>query len=555
MVGILILVGFAAPSFAYANSTALEGWQFDDDSRSSWDIFWTCLSTILACTWTALHLAVPSRESNESWQIFRKLQVWICAILAPELMAGLAAEGLCRAMAVVARCNAAFCRLSDEPTESISRPLETSVANEQISGREKTSHQENEDPSTRPKEGSTREEEVSKQEEQAPSEDKTKTRTFWWSTAQGFCLTMNGVLLQTKDDWTYPVQPNNVVPLIEAGVVKPFHLRTRDIKDRAKADSLAKGFTLLQSLWVTCNIVARRAYSLPISPLEYSTVAYVVCAAVTYVTWWHKPRDMVTPILIFLPYDKDDKDMPLQIRKALDEGHGSWVRSSETAVEDSLSLLENLLQLLKIARKLLSLPFTPKGRNILAKSVETATKDLEDAKETLPSNDPPRSCRRQYEENARPSYPADEPQKPTNKIRNPLEQLSLASYVTLTNLYMFVALTFCGIHVAAWNSQYPTKAEQICWRVFSLSAFCVVWPIYLIHIWMFYRMYRATGNKRALVSDYDMVSGRLIALWSIWFCIYSIARWGNLILMFLSLRALPAGSYVTIDWMSTIPHI
>ncbi|KAJ6110654.1 hypothetical protein N7486_002889 [Penicillium sp. IBT 16267x] len=446
MVGLLILIGLATPSFAYSNSTALEGWQFNGDSRSSWDILWSCLSTILACTWTALHLAVPERDQSEIAQIVLKLSSWICAILAPELMAGIAAEELCRANAVVARCNAAFCRLSHESIGSSSTPLQNPVREEQGSGEEGTSHHKEKDTSTQSKEVATRQNEVAKQEKQASSDDEPRTPTALWSTIQGFCLNMNGVLLQTKDNWTYPVQPNNVVQLIEAGVVKPVHLRTRDIKDRAKADSFAKGFALLQSLWMTCNVIARRAYNLPISPLEYSTVAYVVCAAVTYITWWHKPKDMVTPIHIFLPYDKDDKDMPLHISKTFDEGHGSWVRLEEASAEESLPLLKKLIVWLKVAGKLLILPFTSEGRNVLG---EALAEELAKAKETSSTDDLPPSNGHQDEENAQPSKPADEPQKSNSKVRNPSEHLSIMSWVNLTNLYMFVALLFCGIHVAA----------------------------------------------------------------------------------------------------------
>lgn len=36
--------------------------------------------------------------------------------------------------------------------------------------------------------------------------------------------------------------------------------------------------------------------------------------------------------------------------------------------------------------------------------------------------------------------------------------------------------------------------------------------------------------------------------------VYIIARLGMVGLVFSSLRALPAGSYTTIDWVTTIPH-
>ncbi|KAJ5676558.1 uncharacterized protein N7477_002191 [Penicillium maclennaniae] len=77
--------------------------------------------------------------------------------------------------------------------------------------------------------------------DEVPSkEDEPKLPTVCWFTAQGFCLAMDGVFLQIKDGWTFPVQPNHVVPLIEAGVIPRY-------KDRAKTDAFAKGFILLQS--------------------------------------------------------------------------------------------------------------------------------------------------------------------------------------------------------------------------------------------------------------------------------------------------------------------
>jgi hypothetical protein len=252
---------------------------------------------------------------------------------------------------------------------------------------------------------------------------------------------MNGVLLQSKDGWTYPVQSNNVVPLIETGIVKSFHLRSRDIKDRAKADSFAKAFTLLQSCWMTVNIIARAAYNLPITPLEYSTVAYVACAAVTYATWWHKPRDMTTPILIFLPYDKDGTDMPPHIRKSLDEGHGAWVRLPQGTVEDDS--WTRLLRSPRVIGYILRMPFTSEGRKTLTDSFkENYAAAMENARRDDPSDPSPSH---QDEENG----PATADEHQPGKMNDPDEQLTIASYVNLTHLYMFVSLLFCGIHVAA----------------------------------------------------------------------------------------------------------
>ena len=145
---------------------------------------------------------------------------------------------------------------------------------------------------------------------------------------------MHGLVLRTKDDWVYAVRPANFVALIQAGGIKQSNLRNSEIKDRAKADSFAKAITLLQSTWVICNIIARAAYALPISAIEISTVAYVVCAAAAYAAWWHKPKDMNTPITIYLPYDRESNEMPSPVRRFLDAKKSLWMHSPP-ALENS----------------------------------------------------------------------------------------------------------------------------------------------------------------------------------------------------------------------------
>ncbi|KAJ5514458.1 hypothetical protein N7463_004010 [Penicillium fimorum] len=214
---LLLLLGFVNQSLAQSNSTTLEGWQFDDNTRSSWDIFWTC---------TSLHISVPGRDETQTVSFWLKAAAWIGTILAPEFMAGTAAEQLWQARSTTARCNAAFRVVNSDRGDP--------------------------DPSL-PEGSKTRTTEIS---------------DYPWATIQGFCLGMNGVLLQTKDDWTYPVHCGNVVALIKTRVIKSSHLSSRDIQDHAKSDSFAKGFTLLQAFWLTCNVIARRASGLPTTSLE-----------------------------------------------------------------------------------------------------------------------------------------------------------------------------------------------------------------------------------------------------------------------------------------------
>ena len=56
------------------------------DQRSIWDILWSCLATIFACSWVSVHPNIPA--SNESWwRIFlRRLELMFWAVVAPEMI-------------------------------------------------------------------------------------------------------------------------------------------------------------------------------------------------------------------------------------------------------------------------------------------------------------------------------------------------------------------------------------------------------------------------------------------------------------------------------------
>ncbi|KAJ5989579.1 hypothetical protein N7481_004789 [Penicillium waksmanii] len=397
----ILLLTFLQISLAQAVQT--EGWQLDDNSRSSWDIFWTCVSTILACTWTALHLKVPKRSEHNGDTMSVKPATWTCALLAPELMAMVAVGELRQAMSIVTRCNSAFKALASNEDTSRDLPLHTA--------------------------GSSSDE---------PSSLKR------WTAIQGFCIDMRGAILVTEDEWTYPVLPRNVVPLIETGVIKHSHLRERDIQDRAKADALAKALTMLQTFWVTCNIIARAAYNLPITPLEISTVAYAVCAAITYAVWWHKPKDMITPITIYLPYGRESDAMPRRVRDILDERQSDWVHLSEAFPKDpSRSVfIKTVAFPFRALIFIISLCLPVKW--VTRKHM--ARRDSSGDKAHSPSEKHTSSAVSEARESATPEQNYT---KSKNRIKDEEEKMSVKDNIILDLCSLLIALLFCGIHLAA----------------------------------------------------------------------------------------------------------
>jgi hypothetical protein len=110
--------------------------------------------------------------------------------------------------------------------------------------------------------------------------------------------------------------------------------------------------------------------------------------------------------------------------------------------------------------------------------------------------------------------------------------------------------------ICRWNFTFPTKAEQTAWRVFSMIAFAMCWPIFILCELPLFIQWRTHGGISSTTVDYDIQQHfPLFCCLMILFIVYSYARLGNLVLMFISLRALPAGSYISIDWLAAIPHI
>jgi hypothetical protein len=67
------------------------------------------------------------------------------------------------------------------------------------------------------------------------------------------------------------------------------------IKDKSKADSLAKALVVTQAGWLILQCIERTANKLPLTALELNTLAHAVCALFTYALWWNKPLDIEDP--------------------------------------------------------------------------------------------------------------------------------------------------------------------------------------------------------------------------------------------------------------------
>ena len=70
------------------------------------------------------------------------------------------------------------------------------------------------------------------------------------------------------------------------------------IKDKSKANALAKTLVCLQALWFCLQCVTRVRQGLAITLLELNTFAHAICTLLIYLLWWNKPLDIEQPTII-----------------------------------------------------------------------------------------------------------------------------------------------------------------------------------------------------------------------------------------------------------------
>lgn len=54
--------------------------------RSLWDILWSCIATIFACTWIAVHPNIPAVDDTLVVVAFRRAGLMLCGLVAPEII-------------------------------------------------------------------------------------------------------------------------------------------------------------------------------------------------------------------------------------------------------------------------------------------------------------------------------------------------------------------------------------------------------------------------------------------------------------------------------------
>lgn len=257
--------------------------------RTIWNIIWSCIATISACTWVTIHPNVPAPNDTKFAMFWRRVKVVLIALVAPEFIVMWAI----RQWIVARELSRAVRAAGESPNGNTYRTKDGKGASCVVSN-------------------------IFFSDVLTQEREWTKTHGFFASMG-GFMLSHNGQLCHTLNASPYGIR-RMIPPLIEYNYVD-FNVTAKEINDRSKGDMLSKCLVVLQTTWFAMQCIARGVQSFPITELELVTLAFVSLNLVTYVLWWNKPLNVQCAIPVVLKRTIGDEDNWLKTQIRVDEGN------------------------------------------------------------------------------------------------------------------------------------------------------------------------------------------------------------------------------------------
>lgn len=321
---------------------------------------------------------------------------------------------------------------------------------------------------------------------------------------------MGGFVLAPPDYPPFPVRAHQIHYLVKKGSIDFPEIRRDEIQDRNKADAFVRILTSVQVLWFALQCIGRAVQHLSVSMLELDVAAIVLCTFPTFYFWFHKPLDVDTPITLSLRGSLHLSEVLLSA-----EHDVAKQRFKSTPLDfinsppDPYQVLDPIMwafeQLFRLGNNSRHVPIT------------------------------------RFKNTAR---------------MNP-GKVVLSEWLISTAL----ALSFIGIHFAAWNFHFPTSLEQSLSRGACLTLLGVGFSfgnLWILMIWQLPNLCRWAGIPQVdTVTEYlphmHPVFQYLLTVTHIG--AYGVARTFIIVEGFAGLRALPASSFRNVEWANLFPHI
>ncbi|KAI1177873.1 hypothetical protein F4777DRAFT_167834 [Nemania sp. FL0916] len=521
-------------------------WATTSNVRGTSDLLWTSVLTLSLCVYTVIHVNIPP-PGEKPWRFYRRKMIFmLVAILAPDFALWTAFEqwDIVKHLKDTLNKSPRVSTENQEGKESKS-PTDNQESNEpkpptEIRGvnepRPPTETQEGNKP--KPPEGPQR---------------------FGWTYC--FYAAMGGIAVDVGAIQDGPrfitLKPPGLEFLAKRGHF--IEISESEIDDKSKADTLAKIIICIQVLWLVIQCIGRKVNNLPVALLELHVLAHVVSALVLYTIWFKKPFDIQEPTIIDSSNFEDEIALMVLLS---DRGGGSITRydisnlqgrkRSLSAAGHSAYYLEpgpSLEYGLGVERFFKQDTLNSKKLELLTRADRAMSKDPS----TYPVGDTEITDIRYL------SRHAGDMEALFFRIKHfdigyqlkTLQRTNRDAALVFLGVVVLAAL-YAGIHLAAWNYHFPTKAEMVLWRgsgvvvATAIPAAIVLFIILALICMPIDERFPKLENVTATIIWLPILLTALL---------YFSARVFLVIEAFISVRQMPIGVFVTISWSDYIPHL
>ncbi|RDK41246.1 hypothetical protein M752DRAFT_253414 [Aspergillus phoenicis ATCC 13157] len=413
------------------------------NTRGTLQILWSSLFTILACTWTVLHLNVPKYRPKPEIKEFKHWLGWmvkkyqhptkwfLLTVLAPEVPFAKYWDDQVRAHSLFHHYEDFFVKNNWTRTHVLFANMGgfalryTANDEEDKSGSDKEEASTKNQDSNPPGTGSSVEDETSPQE--ASSTLKQSTSVFSNEKAtQEPQPTLNENPAK-KFEGVYYLTATDAFKLLcstETSIPDLADVSVEEINDRSKTDVFMRLLAVGQILWVVVQILSRAVYGLAVTQLEVTVVAFAVCAVGMYLVNQGKPNGVNLPIVFEYPGSRAKLENELETASlpGHEKNHTHW--------------------------KFYRCKYCPRKDGKI-----------------------------QYWHNLNTTPSKARKTNESHRSQNE-EELDASGESTdvLTDMSMFIgSMIFGCIHLIAWHFQFPTTIEKHLWWAAGLwCTFCVV---------------------------------------------------------------------------------
>jgi hypothetical protein len=330
-----------------------------------------------------------------------------------------------------------------------------------------------------------------------------------------------------------------------------------EIQDKSKSDGLANTFVFVQSVWFIIQAIARAVANLPVTKLEIVTLAYIVINFTICMVWWGKPRNVNRPIRVIRK--------PIASTKDANTANDSSNTANANNTGNTNATIANANANVNANTNGSSAGNATNANGTVGSNGITEVTDSTDKKdpETPEDGDKDKEGAKgkdKDEKGSKDHHDADWGMAWEYVIGAEDDSVDMSKLKQVPTFYSgrpkgknlwipntlapLIGIVFGGIHCIAWSFAFPSYAEQILWRVTSLS---------IVGFFTLIALSVAVGMAlRRVQVDVSLVAQAILP---VIVALYAAGRLISLTIGFTTLRSLPVEAYQIVHWTNYIPHV